>query len=139
MHIEDVADRLKGKRALLVDDVAINRIIAASLLETTGLAIDEAEDGAEAVKVFAESPENAYDIIYMDVQMPVMNGYDAATAIRALDRRDAKTVPIVALTANAFKEDIDKAIASGMNSHLAKPMDPDRVMEVTFKLVGAGA
>jgi signal transduction histidine kinase/AmiR/NasT family two-component response regulator/HAMP domain-containing protein len=135
MHIEDVADRLQGKRALLVDDVAINRIIAANLLETTGIEIDEAGDGGAAVKIFSESPENTYDIIYMDVQMPVMNGYDAAMAIRALDRRDAKTVPIVALTANAFKEDIDKAIASGMNSHLAKPMDPDRVMEITFKLL----
>jgi signal transduction histidine kinase/HAMP domain-containing protein len=136
LRLEDMAGRLKGKRALLVDDVAINRIIAINLLETTGITIDEADDGDAAVKVFAESPENTYDIIYMDVQMPVMNGYAAAGAIRALDRRDAKTVPIVALTANAFKEDIDKALASGMNSHLAKPMDPDKVMEVTFKLLG---
>jgi signal transduction histidine kinase/HAMP domain-containing protein/ActR/RegA family two-component response regulator len=136
IHMENTADKLKGKRALLVDDVAINRIIAINLLETTGMEIDEADDGEAALKTFAGSPENYYDIIYMDVQMPVMNGYDAAGAIRALDRPDAKTVPIVALTANAFKEDIDKAIASGMNSHLAKPMDPDRVLEVTFKLLG---
>jgi signal transduction histidine kinase/CheY-like chemotaxis protein len=135
IHIENVTDRLKGKRALLVDDVAINRIIAISLLEATGIKIDESDNGAAAVKMVAESPEGCYDIIYMDVQMPVMNGYEAASAIRALDRRDAKTIPIVALTANAFKEDIDKAIASGMNSHLAKPMEPDKVMEVTFKLL----
>jgi signal transduction histidine kinase/CheY-like chemotaxis protein/PAS domain-containing protein len=136
IKINDVTGRLKGKRALLVDDVAINRIIASNMLETTGIAIDEADDGATAVKVFADSPVNTYDIIYMDVQMPVMNGYDASQAIRALDRNDAKTVPIVALTANAFKEDIDKAIASGMNAHLAKPMDMEKTMEITFRLLG---
>ncbi|MDR2478416.1 MAG: response regulator [Treponema sp.] len=135
VHIEDVTGRLKGKRALLVDDVDINRIIANSLLESTGLEIDEADDGSAALSKFSESAIGTYSIIYMDVQMPVMNGYDAAAAIRALDRPDAKTVPIVALTANAFKEDIDKAIASGMNAHLAKPMDMERTMEVTFKLL----
>ena len=136
IRVDAISDRLQGKRALLVDDVAINRVIAGSMLETTGIAIDEASDGAEAVKTFAGSAENNYDIIYMDVQMPVMNGYDASQAIRALDRNDAKTVPIVALTANAFKEDIDMAIASGMNAHLAKPMDMEKTMEVTFKLLG---
>jgi signal transduction histidine kinase/HAMP domain-containing protein/ActR/RegA family two-component response regulator len=136
-HIENTEGRLKGKRALLVDDVAINRMIAASMLEGTGLEIDEADDGEAAFKAFAASSENTYDIIYMDVQMPVMNGYDAARAIRGLDRPDAKTVPIVALTANAFKEDVDQAIASGMNAHLAKPMDPDKVLEITFKLLEA--
>ena len=136
IHMEHVEGRLRGKRALLVDDVPINRIIAINLLESTGIEIDEADDGEAALRAFAASAENAYHIVYMDVQMPVMNGYDAAAAIRALDRRDAKTVPIVALTANAFKEDIDKAIASGMNAHLAKPMDPDKVLEVTFKLLG---
>jgi CheY-like chemotaxis protein len=68
--------------------------------------------------------------------MPKMNGYDASMAIRALDKADAKTIPIVALTANAFKEDIDKALEHGMNAHLAKPMDPEKVLEVTFKLLG---
>ncbi|MCL2127212.1 MAG: ATP-binding protein [Treponema sp.] len=136
--IEDVTDRLKGKKALLVDDVEINRVIAINMLENTGLEIIEAEDGEDAIKKFGESAEKEYDIIFMDVQMPVMNGYDAAMAIRAMKRRDAKTVPIVAMTANAFKEDIDKAIASGMNAHLAKPMDLERTIEVTFKLLEAG-
>jgi CheY-like chemotaxis protein len=71
----------------------------------------------------------------MDIQMPVMDGYEASRAIRALARPDAKTVPIVALTANAFKEDIEKAIAAGMNAHLAKPMEMEKLMEATFKLV----
>jgi PAS domain S-box-containing protein len=135
VNIDDATGRLTGKRALLVDDVPINRMIAISLLEFTGIAIDEADDGAMALRMFDESPENAYDIIYMDVQMPNMNGYEASQSIRALDRADAKTIPIVALTANAFKEDIDKAARAGMNAHLAKPMEIDKVLEVTLRLL----
>jgi PAS domain S-box-containing protein len=134
----DATDLFKGKKALLVDDVDINRIIAMNMLEYTGIDIVEAEDGVEAVKAFTDSAPFTYDIIYMDVQMPNMNGYEASTAIRALDRKDAKTVPIVALTANAFKEDIDKALQSGMNAHLAKPMDLEKVLEVSFRLMGVG-
>jgi signal transduction histidine kinase/CheY-like chemotaxis protein len=132
----DVTGLLKGKKALLVDDVDINRIIAMDMLENTGIKIVEADDGAAAVKIFRESAKNEYDIIYMDVQMPNMNGHDAAMAIRKMERADAKTVPIVALTANTFKEDIDKAIASGMNAHLAKPMDMEKTIEVTLKMLG---
>jgi signal transduction histidine kinase/HAMP domain-containing protein len=131
----DVAGWLHGKRALLVDDVAINRIIVVNLLEYTGLTIDEANDGKEALALFEASPENTYDIIYMDVQMPVMDGYETTRAIRALNRKDAKTVPIVALTANAFKEDIDRALESGMNAHLAKPVEMDKCLEISFKLL----
>ncbi|MDR2470965.1 MAG: response regulator [Treponema sp.] len=132
---QDVTERLAGKRALLVDDVAINRMIVINLLEFTGLEVDEATDGSEALRTFQSSPAGYYDIIYMDVQMPVMNGYEATAAIRALDRADAKTVPIVALTANAFKEDIDRAAASGMNAHLAKPIEMDKCLETTFRLL----
>jgi signal transduction histidine kinase/CheY-like chemotaxis protein len=127
---------LKGRRALIVDDVAINRLIAASLLEETGIAIDEAENGAQALALFEKSPPNYYDIIYMDIQMPAMDGYEASSRIRGLDRPDARTVPIVALTANAFKEDIDRALSSGMNAHLAKPMEPEKALEVTLRLLG---
>ncbi|MDR1508227.1 MAG: response regulator [Synergistaceae bacterium] len=132
----DAKGRFKGKRALLVDDVAINRIIAIDLLEFTGLHIDEAEDGEQAVKIFAESPPGAYDIIYMDVQMPRMDGYEASLRIRAMDREDAKTVPIVALTANAFKDDIDRAMRNGMNAHLSKPMDVQKLIKVSQRFIG---
>jgi signal transduction histidine kinase/ActR/RegA family two-component response regulator len=132
---QDASDKLTGKRALLVDDVAINRLIVANLLEYTGLTIDEASDGKEALEMFEKSATHGYDIIYMDIQMPNMDGYEACAAIRALDRDDAKTIPIIALTANAFKEDIDKALASGMNSHLAKPIEIDKCLEITFKVL----
>ena len=131
--MENMTDRLKGKKALLVDDVEINRIIAISMFDSSGLEIDEANDGTEAVKIFGKSDEYEYDIIFMDVQMPEMNGYDATIAIRAMDRNDAKTIPIVALTANAFKEDIDKAMESGMNAYLAKPMDMEKTLEITCR------
>jgi signal transduction histidine kinase/ActR/RegA family two-component response regulator/HAMP domain-containing protein len=134
-YIDDYTDNLKGKRTLLVDDVPINRIITSSMLEATGIDIEEADDGTTAVSAFKDHPENYYDIIFMDIQMPQMNGYDATHAIRELDRKDAKTIPIVALTANAFKDDIDKAIACGMNAHLAKPMDMEKIMEVTYRLL----
>jgi CheY-like chemotaxis protein len=124
-----------GKRALLVDDVAINRIIAADLLEFTGLDIDEAEDGDEAVRMFEASEPGTYDIIYMDIQMPKMDGYKASLLIRAAAREDARSVPIVALTANAFKDDIDNALRNGMNAHLAKPLDVHKLIETTFRLI----
>jgi PAS domain S-box-containing protein len=120
---------LADKRLLLVDDVDINRMILTEILADTGLVIDEAEDGKEAVDMFEKSPTGYYDIIFMDVQMPHMNGYDATMAIRGLERPDAETVPIIALTANAFKEDVEMAIANGMNAHLAKPVEIERVME----------
>jgi CheY-like chemotaxis protein len=128
-------DLFAGRRALLADDVAINRIIAADLLEFTGMDIDEAEDGDEAVRMFESSAPWTYDIIYMDIQMPVMDGYEASSRIRASAREDAGAVPIVALTANAFKDDIDKAIQNGMNAHLAKPLDVRKLIETTFRLI----
>ncbi|MDR1134219.1 MAG: response regulator [Synergistaceae bacterium] len=133
VHIEG-KDLFAGKHALLVDDVAINRIIAADLLESTGIEIDEAEDGEEAVRMFEASEPWTYDIIYMDIQMPKMDGYEASSLIRATAREDA-LVPIVALTANAFKDDIENAIRNGMNAHLAKPLDMHKLIETTFRLI----
>jgi CheY-like chemotaxis protein len=127
---------LDGKHMLLVDDVDINRIILTEILADTGLTVDEAEDGESAVREFEKSPVGFYDIIFMDVQMPRMNGYDATKAIRGLDRPDAGTVPIIALTANAFKEDVETALANGMNAHLAKPVDMDRVTEILLIYLG---
>ena len=128
---------LLGKRALLVDDVMLNRMIVIELLADTGLQIEEAEDGQQAIDAFAASEPGYYDIIFMDAQMPHVDGYEATHAIRSLARGDAQSVPIVAMTANAFKEDVERAIASGMNAHLAKPLEIDKLNAVLVKYLGA--
>ncbi|AEF85454.1 PAS domain protein [Treponema primitia ZAS-2] len=114
---------LTGRRLLLTEDIEINRIILRELLSETHVEIREAVDGQDALEQFSASDSGYYDLIFMDVQMPRMDGYEATRRIRALDRRDAENVPIVAMTANAYREDIEKALASGMNDHLAKPID----------------
>jgi CheY-like chemotaxis protein len=108
--------------------VEINREIVQALLEPTGVDIDFAVNGAAAVQMFREAPER-YDVIFMDVQMPEMDGYEATQAIRALDFARAREIPIVAMTANVFREDIDKCIASGMNSHIGKPLSLDDILQ----------
>ncbi|MDR1545914.1 MAG: response regulator [Deltaproteobacteria bacterium] len=132
---DDPKDRFKGKKVLLVDDVDLNRKIARAMLKVTGIKIAEAVDGSEALKMFEESPENEFDIILMDVQMPIMDGYQASSAIRKLNRQDAGKVPIIALTANAFKEDIDRALAAGMNAHIAKPIKIDKIVDAMRKFL----
>ena len=112
-----------GRRVLLVEDNDLNREIAREVLEMARLTVEEAENGQIAVDLFSASQPGYYSLILMDIQMPVMNGYDAAAAIRALKRPDALRVPILAMTANAFVEDIQAAKAAGMNEHLAKPID----------------
>jgi signal transduction histidine kinase/DNA-binding response OmpR family regulator len=124
---EDIAGAFAGRRILLVEDVEINREIVLTLLEPTKLEVDCAENGAEAVRMFSEAP-NRYDMIFMDIQMPVMDGYDATRHIRELETQDAKTIPIVAMTANVFKEDIERCLESGMNDHVGKPIDFDEVL-----------
>jgi signal transduction histidine kinase/CheY-like chemotaxis protein/HAMP domain-containing protein len=131
----DPSGKFAGKKVLIVDDVDLNRKIARAMLKVTGITVEEAEDGVVALKKFEDSPENTYDIILMDVQMPNMDGYQASTAIRKLERNDAKNVPIIALTANAFKEDIDKAIDAGMNSHIAKPVKQEKIVEIMMKFI----
>jgi CheY-like chemotaxis protein len=108
--------------------VEINREIFMALLEETKVSIDTAENGQIAVSKFREDPAK-YDLIMMDLQMPEMDGLEAARTIRALDCVKAKAIPIVALTANVFKEDIENCLASGMNDHLAKPVDEGAVLE----------
>lgn len=120
-------------RLLLVEDNELNREIAMELLSMTGVQVETAENGRQAVDAFTRSPEGYFDLIFMDIQMPVMNGYDAAREIRALPRKDAKTVWIVAMTANAFVEDIRLAREAGMNEHCAKPVNPDRLYEIMHK------
>lgn len=112
-----------GRRLLLVEDNEINREIAQTLLEELGMQIEEACDGQEAVDKVSGSEEGYYDLILMDIQMPKMDGYEATRTIRSLDRRDIKTLPIIAMTANAFEEDVRAALRAGMNAHLSKPME----------------
>ncbi|MDL2206459.1 response regulator [Eubacteriales bacterium OttesenSCG-928-N13] len=121
---------LSGKRVLVVEDVEINRIILIELLAETNLSIDEAVDGVQAVEMFTKSGIGSYDMILMDVQMPNMNGYDATRRIRQLKREDAASTPIIALTANAYREDVENALEAGMDGHLAKPVDLDALMNI---------
>ncbi|MDR2604048.1 MAG: response regulator [Desulfovibrio sp.] len=116
-----------GCRILLAEDVEINREIVAALLEPTGIAIDNAENGAEALRMFSEAPAE-YDLVFMDVQMPEMDGYEATRRIRALDIPEASAIPIIAMTANVFREDIELCLAAGMNGHVGKPLNLEEVM-----------
>jgi signal transduction histidine kinase/ActR/RegA family two-component response regulator len=112
----------EGFLALLVEDIEINREIILSMVEETGLKMDCAENGEQALEIFKKNPDR-YDLIYMDMQMPVMDGVTATIQLRALDIPKAKTIPIIAMTANAFSDDIEKCRAAGMNDHIAKPVD----------------
>ncbi|MDE6435713.1 MAG: response regulator [Lachnospiraceae bacterium] len=120
---------LKGKRILLAEDNELNREIAEEIISQTGVKLESVENGREALERFEKMGENYYDMILMDVQMPFMNGYEATTAIRKLPRRDAATIPIIAMTANAFAEDIQQSRIAGMNEHLMKPIDVEQLMK----------
>lgn len=122
-----------GKRILLVEDNELNREIAQAILEETGFVVETAPDGTDAVDMMSKAEENHYNAILMDVQMPVMDGYEATRNIRSLPRKDVKTLPIIAMTANAMEEDKENALKSGMNDHLAKPIDIDMFMSVLSK------
>ncbi len=120
----------KGKQILLVEDNIINLEIAEEILSTTGANVEIAENGQEAIERVQQSTENYYSMIFMDVRMPVMNGYEAVEIIRSLERQDVKTVPIIAMTADAFAEDVKRAKDCGMNEHIAKPIDIDRLYDI---------
>ena len=122
-----------GKRILVVEDNELNREIAYELLQETGAEIETASDGLEAVNKVADSPEGYYDFIIMDIQMPVMDGLEATRQIRLLDRQDTKDLPIVAMSANAFAEDVRLSLEAGMNEHIAKPIEIDRLYSVMGK------
>ncbi|MDR2861849.1 MAG: response regulator [Syntrophobacterales bacterium] len=123
----NLANLFRGRRVLLVEDVEINREIVLAILEPTLLEIDCAENGVEAVQMFYKEPER-YEMIFMDIQMPEMDGYEATRQIRALNNPHAKTIPIIATTANVFREDIEKCLAAGMDDHVGKPLDFDDVV-----------
>ncbi|MDL2253147.1 response regulator [Ruminococcaceae bacterium OttesenSCG-928-I18] len=117
---------LSGKRILLVEDSQINQMIAEDMFVSLGAEIDTAQNGSEGTQQYLRNP-SAYDLILMDIQMPVMDGYEATKVIRTSDAPNAQTIPIIAMTANVFKEDIDKAKACGMDGHLGKPFDTNAV------------
>jgi signal transduction histidine kinase len=121
-----------GCRILLAEDVEINREIVITVLEPMGLIIDEAEDGRTAHDKFSAAPD-AYDLIFMDIHMPGMDGYEATRLIRSLDHPRSQSIPIVAMTANVFKEDIERCLASGMDAHVGKPIDFDEVLVLLKK------
>ena len=118
-----------GKRILLVEDNELNREIAVEILQMTGAEVETAENGKIAVEKVEASPKGLYDLIFMDIQMPVMNGYEATAAIRSLPGEQGK-LPIVAMTANAFAEDVQLAKNTGMNGHIAKPLDMNKLNDV---------
>lgn len=128
---EETAD-FTGKRVLLVEDNELNREIAHVILSQAGFEVEAAEDGSIAVKMVEESTPGYYDLILMDVQMPIMNGYEATRAIRSLENKELASTVIIAMTANAFEEDKKAALDAGMNEHIAKPID----MEVLFEVLG---
>ncbi len=129
--------QLKGLKVLIVEDVDLNAEIVADLLDLEGISSDRAENGLVAVDMFSRSKPGTYDAILMDLRMPVMDGLDATRIIRDQNRPDAKTVPILALTANAFDEDVRNSLEAGMNAHMAKPVDPDVLFDNLRHLVPA--
>ena len=139
--VEESAEEAKdsmdfsGKRVLLVDDMEVNREIGVAMLTMNGLEVEQASDGTEAVDMVAKAAAGYYDVVLMDVQMPTMNGYDATKAIRALEDAAKAQVPIIAMTGNAFDEDKKAALAAGMNGHLAKPIDMEKLFETLREIL----
>lgn len=125
---------IKGFNVLVVEDNELNAEIAKTILEDHGAQVEIVSDGLEGVNTFKESSENTYDVILMDVMMPTMNGLQATQEIRKLEREDAKTIPIIAMTANAFKEDEKRCLEAGMNAHLAKLLDIKEMIATIARL-----
>nr|WP_242848114.1 response regulator [Ruminococcus sp. HUN007] len=136
-HETDCRQRadLNGCRILLAEDVFINAEIMNEILSVKGAETDYAETGAAALKKFSSSELWHYDAVLMDVRMPEMDGLEATSRIRALDRPDARAVPIIAMTANAFDEDVQRSMQAGMNAHLSKPVEPDKLYQTLEELI----
>ena len=126
---------LKDRHILMAEDVLINAEIMEQIIMVRGAGIDHAENGKIVLDMFSKSEEGYYDAILMDVRMPEMDGLAATEAIRALDRPDAKKIPIIAMTANAFDEDVQRSLQVGMNAHLSKPVEPDRLYQTLEELI----
>ena len=125
----------EGKRVLLVEDIELNREIAEVILEEAGFVVESAPDGTDAVAMVEQSEEYYYDAVLMDVQMPIMNGYEATRTIRSMPRKDVKDLPIIAMTANALEEDKEAALKNGMNAHISKPLNMDIFIAVLKQFV----
>ena len=132
---EKALARLKGRRVLLAEDMKINAEIMKRLLKTKEVEVELAENGQIAVDMFRESKDHYYDAILMDIRMPVLDGLGASKAIRALSRPDAKEIPIIAMTANAFDEDVQRSLQAGMNAHLSKPVEQDKLFMTLSELI----
>ena len=126
---------LAGSLVLVVEDMDVNANILMMLLEMESIRSEHAENGQVAVEMFSEHPAGYYDAILMDIRMPVMDGLEAARAIRALDRPDAKSIPIIAMTANAFDEDVQQSLQAGMNAHLSKPVEPEHLFKTLRRMI----
>jgi CheY-like chemotaxis protein len=129
-RVRDDSIDVSGMKVLLAEDNELNIEVALMLLEDAGVSADVAKNGKEAVEKFLASNEGDYDLILMDVMMPVMNGYDATRAIREADHTMSKSIPIIAQTANAFQEDIKKVKEAGMNAHISKPIEEENLLKV---------
>ncbi len=130
---ETTVESLDGKHVLLLEDNQINMKIAKCILEKRGIIVDCAENGEKDLERLADHKEGDIDVILTDVRMPVMDGLEFARRVRALKRRDAMTIPIIAMTANAFEEDIQETLNAGINAHLTKPVDPDMLYSTLEK------
>ena len=130
---------LAGKRVLLCEDNGLNAEIVAILLKEKGVRVDRAADGAEGVSKFSASGIGFYDAVLMDIRMPVLDGYGAAKKIRRLSRADAESIPVIAMTADAFEEDVRRSQDAGMNGYLAKPLDPEKLFRVLSEALAHGS
>ena len=126
---------LQGSRILLCEDNMLNREIIIELLKAKGMRVDTAENGQKGLELFSKEPPGTYQAILMDIRMPVMDGYTATACIRALENAYAKTIPILALSADAYEESIRKSLACGMTAHLAKPIEPDKLFAALVKYI----
>ena len=126
---------LEGRKILMAEDMPVNAEIMMMVLSMRGMEVEHAPNGQEAVNTFANSPANYFDAVLMDIRMPIMDGLKATETIRALDRPDAKKVPIIAMTANAFDEDVQRSLQAGMNAHLSKPVEPEHLFQTLQQLI----
>lgn len=134
-RVKTARERLHGCHALLAEDNELNMEIAEYILRQAGIEVTKAANGQEAREAFAQSEPGTFDVILMDIRMPILNGWQATAQIRAMDRRDAASVPIIAMSANAFEEDVEQSKKAGMNDHITKPLDVERLFEAIANVV----